>query len=89
MSGRWKGLFGVKTLCCGRKTGLGPLTNTDSSDDGRGDDRQGDTTSNGQVPLVLRGFLSLVPAVDLREGEAPGEKSLAMSKHHQKTLVNL
>lgn len=52
-----------------------PLTNTDSSDDRRGDDGQRDPTGNGQIPLVLRRFLSLIPAVDLREGEAPGESS--------------
>lgn len=56
-------------------TGLSPLTNTDSSNDWGGDDRQGDPTSNGQVPLVLGGFLPLVPAVDLMEGKAPGENS--------------
>lgn len=56
-------------------TGLSPLTNTDSSNDWGGNDRQGDPTSNGQVPLVLGGFLPLVPAVDLMEGKAPGENS--------------
>lgn len=56
-------------------TGLSPLTNTDSSNDWGGNDRQGDPTSNGQVPLVLGGFLPLVPAVDLMEEKAPGEHS--------------
>lgn len=56
-------------------TGLSPLTNTDSSNDWGGNDRQGDPTSNGQVPLVLGGLLPLIPAVDLREEKAPGEKS--------------
>lgn len=59
----------------GTGTGLSPLTNTDSSNDWGGNDRQGDPTSNGQVPLVLGGFLPLVPAVDLMEEKAPGENS--------------
>lgn len=56
-------------------TGLSPLTNTDSSNDWGGNDRQGDPTSDGQVPLVLGGFLALVPAVDLMGEKAPGENS--------------
>lgn len=57
-------------VCC-----LTGLTHADGCDDRGGDDGQGHTARDGEVPLVARRLLQLVVGVDLQQREQHGSSS--------------
>lgn len=71
-------------VCC-----LTGLTHADGCDDRGGDDGQGHTARDGEVPLVARRLLQLVVGVDLQQREQHGSSSFVQDKHtirHSLTL---